>query len=66
VKQIQVFFENLIESSKKTQSHSEPSFLWIKRTGAPWGEHEGLITPVARFLSMNLCRAASSPGTRSR
>jgi len=33
-KQIQVFFENLIESSKIDAKHSEPSFLLIKRTGA--------------------------------
>ena len=54
------FLEIRLSPLKSMQSCSEPSFLRIKRTRAPWGEHEGRINPVARFLSMNLCRAASS------
>ena len=54
------FLEIWLRPQKSTQSQREPSFFQIKRTGAPWGEWGGRINPVARFLSMNLHRAASS------
>src|SRR5882724_5459564 len=54
------FLEIRLSPLKLTQSRSEPYFLWIMRTGAPWGECEGWINPVARFSLMNLHRATSS------
>jgi len=54
------FFEIQLRPWKSTQSRREPSFFRMKRTGAPWGDREGRMNPVARFSSMNLRRAASS------
>jgi len=56
----QSFLEIQLRPQKSTQSPREPYFFQIKRTGAPWEEQEGQINPLARFLSMNLCRVASS------
>jgi len=54
------FLEIQLRPWKLMQSRREPSFFQIKRTGAPWGERDGQINPVARFSSMNLHRVASS------
>src|SRR5882724_10097703 len=54
------FLEIRLRPQKLTQSQREPSFFRIKRTGAPWGEWDGWINPVARFLSMKLYEITQS------
>jgi len=41
---------------------SEPSFFFMKRTGAAWEEAVGRMKPVLRFSLMKVRRADSSTG----
>jgi len=42
------------------QRQSEPSFFFMKRTGAVWEEAVGQIRPVFSFSSMKVWRVESS------
>src|SRR5882762_7944031 len=57
---LQSFLVILFKPQKSTQRQSPPSFFLAKRTGAPYGDHDGLMNLVARCSSMNSRRATSS------
>jgi len=53
------FREIRLSPSEVNAKSKRASFFWMKEL-EPHGGVRGMMNPVARFSSMNLCRAASS------